>query len=62
MLKIQRSDQMGYATSFWMSLWPRGKKIIFLDFSGLDMQIEGRQKTISTMMNCSGAIDVSLGY
>ena len=32
-----------------MSLWPHGEKIIFLDFSGPDMQIEGEQNMVSTL-------------
>ena len=37
----------GYATSILIPSWPCGEKIIFLEFLGSDMKIEGGQNTVS---------------
>ena len=44
--------------------WPHGEKIIFLEFSGSGMQIEGGQNTISTfapsLSNTLGALIIQV--
>ena len=34
-----------------MFLWPDEKKLIFLEFSGSSMQIEGKQNMVSIVIN-----------
>ena len=50
---------------FGCSLWPYGKKMIFLDFSRSGVQIKSEQNTVSTLVECSlnmGLVQLSMAH